>query len=195
MFQKLLKNFRDRVTLPIEVGELTAFLIQQGCQDSIILHPEEMDPLELRGAYVQYTTHPGVYAAPELVTLIIYPANAPVSDQRVICGKEVIHLCDGKTARTNSPEEVEALVEKLLGPLSTEDYGLADIMASVDRIALYQALALLFPIAARQVAIAAIAAGKVSIDQVAEWADLPLPLVRLVLSPEWEEVYAIIEVL
>lgn len=193
MFQKLLKNFRDRDHLPVEVEEITSFLVKEGCQDSIILHPEEMDERECRGTFVQYTTHQGVYSAPDLVTLIVYPSNTSLADQRIICGKEVIHLCDGKNARTNTPEEVEALVEKLLGPLSTEDYGLADIMASVDRLALYQALALLFPLAARKTAVDRIQTGEITAEHVADWAVLPIALVKLVLSEEWLEAHSVIE--
>ena len=193
MFQELLKHFSGRTQLPVEVEEISRFLVSAGCQDSIILHPEELDPGELRGTFVQYTTHSGVYSAPEFVTLIIYPANADLAEQRVICGKELIHLCDGKIARTNTPGEVDALIEKLLGPLSTEDYGLADIMASVDKLALYQGLALLFPIAAREVALEKINDRSATVEDIADWAQLPIPVVSLVLREEWTEVYAVIE--
>ena len=193
MFKNLLTHFRGRVKLPVDVGEISDFLIRSGCQDSIILHPEELDAKELRGTFVQYTTHAGAYSAPEFVTLIIYPQNAPLAEQRIICGKEIIHLCDGKIARTNTADEVDALIDKLLGPLSTEDYGLADIMASVDRLALYQALALLFPMAARDVAIERIAEGVATVETIAAWAMLPIPVVRLILSDEWIEIHAVID--
>lgn len=194
MFGKLLSHYSTRKTLPIDVQEVADHLVHHcGCQDSIIFHPEEMEIGALRGMYVQYTTHPGVYSAPELETLIIFPSNEPVDWQRMICAKELIHVCDGNGARTNSPDEVDDLVDKLLGPLSTDDYGLADLMASVDRIALYQALAVMFPWGAREVALEQIEKGNATELDVARWANLPLTLVRLVLDPAWEELYAIIE--
>jgi hypothetical protein len=193
MFAKLLSSYHIRENLPVDVQEVARFLIEKcGCQDSIIFHPEVMEIGALRGMYLQYTTRPGVYAAPELETLIIYPSNEPPEWQRMICAKELIHVCDGKSARTNSAQEVDDLIDKLLGPLSTDDYGLADLMASVDRIALYQALAILFPWGAREIALAKIANG-VTEQQIASWAELPMSLVKLVLSEAWAELYAIIE--
>lgn len=193
MFAKLLSAYHTRVNLPVDVQQVARYLIDTcGCQDSIVFHPEEMEIGALRGMYLQYTTRPGVYAAPELNTLIIYPSNEPIEWQRMICAKELIHVCDGKSARTNTAQEVDDLVDKLLGPLSTDDYGLADLMASVDRIALYQALAIMFPWGAREVALKQIAAGT-SEEKIAEWAELPLGLVKLVLSEAWVELYAIIE--
>ncbi len=193
MFQKLLQHFSSRDKLPVEVTEISDFLVSAGCQDSIILHPENMEAGELRGTFYQYTTHPGVYASPEFVTLIVYPKNEDLSYQRVICGKEMIHLCDSKRARTNTPDEVDALIEKLLGPLSTEDYGLADLMASVDRLALYQALAILFPISARNVALEKMANGSATLESISQWSVLPEGLVSLILSEDWLEVHAVIE--
>jgi hypothetical protein len=192
MFSKLYQEFAGKTALEIDIKDVADFLVKCGCQDSIIFVPEQMDPGEIRGLYVQYTTHPGVYTAPELVTLVIYPGNAPVDMQRVVCCKELIHVCDGNAAKTNSPEEVDALVEKLLGPLSTEDYGLADLMASVDKIAFYQALAILFPEAARAVALQRIADKAATPEDIAAWAGLPLSMVNLVLSDQWGEVLEVI---
>lgn len=194
MFGKLLSAFADRESAPIDIQEVADFLIEKcGCQDSIIFHPEELDPGVLKGLYLQYTTHAGVYTAPELVTLIIYPGNAPVEWQRIICCKEMIHVCDGRAAQTNTEEEVDALVEKLLGPLSTEDFGFADLMASVDKIALYQAIAIMFPLAARAKALQSIEDGKADDVKIAQWMQLPLDVVRLVLGKEWPDIYQVIE--
>jgi hypothetical protein len=193
MFGKLLSAFADRKNAPVDVQEVANFLIKFGCQDSIFFHPEELDPGELKGLYLQFTKRKGVYAAPDLVTLIIYPKDAPTEWQRLICCKELIHVCDGHNAMTNTPEEVDALVEKLLGPLSTDDFGVADFMASVDKIALYQAMAVLFPAAARDEARAQIEAGAATVEAIAAWTQLPVEVARLVLADDWLEIYSIIE--
>ncbi|MGO4449136.1 hypothetical protein AB4Y96_09430 [Phyllobacterium sp. TAF24] len=185
MRKKLIDTFAGRIELPIEVTEASDVLVNFGIQDEIILSPADTDPGKVRGIFYQFTKHPAVYAAPHLVTLIVYSQNVDLGWQRLICCKELIHLCDGKDERTDKVEEVSSLVEKLLGPLSTEDYGLADLMAAVDKLAIYQALAILFPLAARDVAILAMDAGERTIDEIVEWVQLPPKLVELVLSEEW----------
>ena len=92
---------------------------------------------------------------------------------------------DARVEKTKTPEEVEGLLEKLLGPLSTEDFGLADFMAAKDKFALYQCLPILFPEAARARAAEKLKAGEKTIEQIADWALLPVPLARLVMTDGW----------
>jgi len=61
-----------------------------------------------------------------------------------------------------------------------------DIMASKDRLAIYVALGVLFPKAARVSAKAAIASSMESIETIAEKAVLPQSLIRLALTEEWD---------
>ncbi len=58
-------------------------------------------------------------------------------------------------------------------------------MASLDKMAIYQSLAFLFPEAARHDALAALARQDKTPEEIAEWAALPRPLVDLALSNEW----------
>ncbi|MGO7337748.1 hypothetical protein [Rhizobium leguminosarum] len=188
-----LKNLLDAVdnlqAMPVEIDELATELVRVGCQDRIIFYPDaELDPAVLRGVHYKYTHRNGVYSDPILTTLIIYAEGLPLAWQRIVCCKELIHTCDTEVERTNTEDEVTGLVDKLLGPLSTENFGVADIMATKDKLALYQALAILFPIAARQQAIDAIEAGTHTFEQIADWVKLPLSLVDMVLNTDWPHI-------
>jgi hypothetical protein len=68
--------------------------------------------------------------------------------QRLVCAKELIHVMDGNAEKTNTSDELQGLIDKIIGPLSTEDFGLADLMAAKDKLAIYQALGVIFPDAA-----------------------------------------------
>jgi hypothetical protein len=103
----------------------------------------------------------------------------------MVCCKEIVHVLDKQENRTRTPEEVIGLADKLLGPLSTEDYGLADFMAAQDRIALYQGLAVIFPPAAYRVARASLKAGTKTLDEIAAWSCLPKQLVTFALQDDW----------
>ena len=103
----------------------------------------------------------------------------------MVCCKEIVHVLDRQEGKTNKADDVLALVDKLLGPLSSEDYGMADLMAATDRLALYQALAILFPSAAREIALNKIK--EKTIVEIAEWASIPEPLIRFALDPDWPQ--------
>lgn len=191
-----LKNLFDAVSqttlMPLEISELAAELVRVGCQDQITFIPVDVDPREVRGIFYRYTQHPRPYADPELVTLIVYSKNIPLDLQRIVCCKELIHTCDSDVERTNTEEEVQGLLDKLLGPLSTEDFGMADIMAAKDKLALYQALSIVFPDSAREQARELIAEGRKTVADVARWVCLPVGLVELVLGDEWLQIRDVI---
>ena len=189
MFNKIIEGTSNTDSMPIEVSDVVNIITENGHQDNIILVPENTDPRQLLGVYYQYTTRAAVYGTPNFTTLIIFSCNVCVEWQRVICCKEMVHICEKKFEQTHTQEEVVGLIEGLLGPLSTENYGIADLMAGKDRLAVYQALGILFPAAARKRAVEAISNGSKTAFDVAKWVCLPLSLVEVVLLPEWPEFF------
>ncbi len=189
MLKKIIDKTSNLTVLPIEVSDVKDIIIGCGVQDTIIFEPQDADPKELFGVYYQYTTSPGVYAPPDFTTLIIYNNNVSLEWQRIICCKEMVHFCEKEFEQTNTQEEVMGLLNRLLGPLSTEDYDVADLMASNDKLALYQALGILFPAAARTQAKEASNDESKTISEIARWVCLPESLVKLVLIPEWPDLF------
>jgi len=187
--EKLIKAFEQIEELPVEITDARDALVALGIQDQIVFNPQDADPSKLCGVFYQFTKHPSVYAIPELCTLIVYSNRLPVAWQRVVCAKELIHVMDGRVEKTRTPADVVALLEKLLGPLSTEDFGLADFVAAKDKFALYQSLPILFPEAARLKAVAKFKAGEKTIEEIADWAVLPVPLTSLVMTDGWPAIH------
>lgn len=186
LIQQLARHFEARKELPIEIFEVRDAIIQLNIQDNIILSAEDMDPANCRGAFYQYTQQKAVYGEPEFISLIVYSQHLTIPWQRMVCCKEMVHILDKQEGKTNKREEVIALADKLLGPLSSEDYGMADFMATTDKLALYQGLAILFPLAARSHAISKLKTGK-TIPEIADWASVPEPLIAFALEPSWPE--------
>ena len=185
MLTKLIDYFSEVVQLPVEISEIVNKISEMGIQDEIYLFEADTDPTRLRGGFNQFTYRPGVYAEPRFVTHIVYSKNVDIPWQRAICAKELVHLFDSEVAKTDTETEVSQLLDRLVGPLSSEDYGLVDLQAAKDRLALYQSLPLLMPKAARDVARQALKDGTHTIDEIADWACMPRELVALVLSDEW----------
>lgn len=182
---RLLEQFDPVRELPVEIPEIRDAIMKIGFQDEIRFIPcDEMNPAQLRGVFYQFTRHPRPYAAPEFWTLIIYSSQMSRDWQRLVCAKELIHVMDGKTEKTKTPEELQGLIDKIMGPLSTEDFGLADLMAAKDKLAVYQALGILFPDAARAAALEALANG-VTKQEIMERACIPMQLGNLVLADDW----------
>ncbi len=178
---------------PIEIDDLAKIIVEFGCQDKIIFHPDkELNENHIRGIFYQYTTRPGVYAEPELVTLIIYSANQEVEWQRLVCCKELVHWGDKEIEKTSTAETLDELLDKILVPFSTENFGIADIMASKDKLATYIALGILFPPLAREEAIASLESGEKTIEQVATWVGLPVRLVEVVINERWPKLFEIL---
>jgi len=187
---KLIEHFEQVEELPIEIDEIREVILDLGMQDVIKIAGKPADPAKIWGAFYQYTTHAGVYAQPDFHTLIVYNENLPVPWQRVVCCKELVHIFDRAEERTSSVDAVAALTTKLLGPMSSDDFGYDDIMALKDKTALYECLPLLMPQAARIKAKVAIEEGRHTVESIAEKASLPVPFVALILSDAWPSLSA-----
>ena len=183
MLQKLVEQFADNTNLPVEIDDIVEAIKALGWQDEVFLFAADTDPTRVRGAFRQFTYRKGVYAEPQLVTHIVYSQNVSLAWQRVICAKELVHIYDSLAAKTDTEEEVSQLLDRLVGPLSSEDYGLVDLQAAKDRLALYQALPLLLPKASLEVA----RANSIAAEVVAERACMPVELVNLVMSDDWQD--------
>jgi hypothetical protein len=186
MLKRLIEKFDSVEVLPVEIEEIRAAIISLGVQDRIILCADsEMDPTLLRGFFYRYRYRSVVYGDPENTTLIAYSSSETRAWQRVICCKEMIHIFDDEVEQTNTLDELDGLIKRLLGPLSSDHVSICDLMAARDRLALYQAIPLLFPLAARELALRAIATGSKTFEQIVEASCLPSELVRLVFMDEW----------
>lgn len=187
MLRSLVEAFQDEVELPIEIEEVRDEIVRQGFQDRIILFAGDLNTDRLRGTFTQWTERGSVYGDPELVTLIIYPKAESARWQRLVCAKELVHVCDMQIAKTKTPEAIEELAERLLGRFEDNKDDEADLMASVDKLAQFQGINLLFPKAARSVARTKLASGEKTIDEIVDWVALPRQFVELALSDIWEK--------
>lgn len=191
MFKKLYDYFNVYTAeqMPVEVPEiLLAVTDVLMVQDEIICSPEDTDPRVLKGAFYQSIERDGVYGEPQLKTLIVYSENVSLEWQRMICSKEIVHVCDPKHSKAMSENDVDGLLHKLLDKDATENYGLADFQAATDRLALYEALMILFPDGAREHALKLLSERKTTPAIIANWVGLPIELSNFVLSDNWVDV-------
>ena len=177
--RKLLQRFENRIDLPIEIDEM-------GIQDKIVFSDENLDTGVLRGVFYQWREHGGVYGEPISTTLILYPKAESLPWQRLICAKELVHVCDKQIIKTQTPEMIEKLAEKIIGGFQDHFEGPADLMATMDKLAQYQGLNFLFPLAARKLAREKIAAEEQTIEQIADWAAIPIEQAQYSIPEAWD---------
>ena len=190
MFKNLHSKFDGRTELPVEVRDICDALIEMGYQDDIRVVPvEEMDLTQLRGAYVQFTERDGVYGEPNLVSLIVYPSHAGLLQQRYICAKELVHICDAHVSKTNKPNEILELAEVLCRRASDDDdLEISSMKVAADILAESKGLMLLFPKAARVIARQHMADGTVTLDELESIVQIPKSTIKDMLDEDWERI-------
>ena len=187
MLKTIIASLKDRIDLPIQVEEIAAAGVASGCTDIVYFKGVDgEDPAQIHGAFWHYTRRPNLYAEPDYIALIPFNLNDSLPWQRVTCCKEMVHIFDSELERTDRPDEVVDLLDRLLGRMSTDDFGVVDLMASKDKLALYYSLPLLMPKAALEAARRDIAEKRKTPADVAAQAGMPLGLTLLMLNSEWD---------
>lgn len=187
MFDHLQTKFSGRTELPIEIQDICDALVEMGYSDDIRVMPEKMDLTQLLGTYVQWTEPSGVYGEPKWVSLIVYPENVDIMMQRLICAKELVHVCDKNVAKTKDPKEIMELAQVLCDRDMADDMQITGLKVATDVLAQGKALTLLFPKAARIVARQQINENQLTIDELEKVVQIPASTLEQMLDPEWEE--------
>lgn len=196
MFKNLQAKFDSRTEFPIEIDEICAALVEMGYQDKISVSPEEMNTDELLGTYAQWTEHGGVYGEPILVSMVVYPSNIGLFEQRVICAKELVHLCDARVTKSNTEEEILELATVLSSRNgASEGMPITSLKVASDVVAQSKGLMLLFPKAARIIAREKIATNAMTIQELSEKIQMPINIIEDMLEEEWEEMAELVSII
>ena len=101
--------------------------------------------------------------------------------------KELLHLMDPESYKTNTPEHVKEQIERIALPPGMENIRTDGMRVWGDRLADLQAVALLFPMESRNVLFDKV--DKIGPENIARIVRLPEKYVRWVMSRQWEEMY------
>lgn len=187
VFKNLQAKFDGKTELPIEVQEICDALVEMGYQDDIRVVPEEMDTTQLLGTYVQFTEPSGgMYSEPRLVSLIVYPSNVDPISQRIICAKELVHVCDAQVSKTSNPQDIMDLAQVLSGNAAIGVEPRMTMKVAADMLAQQKGLMLLFPRAARAIARQQIKDSAITVEELSEKLQLPVSTVEDMLEEDWD---------
>jgi hypothetical protein len=189
LITKLIKEFSLRTVLPVDVNDVVKFFQDKGVQDEIEFIGVDLDPEILLGKAKRFTRRDSPYGDPILCTNVYYYRGAGKDLQRMICCKELLHIANPKRSQVKTPEEIHKQAEKIGLPPGMQDAFKDGPAVNVDRLAEYQAIAVLFPWAARNILLPFLKQGKLSIDDIARMADIPKRYISVAMADLWEVSY------
>jgi hypothetical protein len=176
--------------LPVDIEDhVKPELLNLGVVDEVWFWPDsKLNPSILRGSIEHYEV-PFPDRPNQRWADITYAQQQEPEWQRLVCGKEVIHLVDPEGTRVAKQEDVDRLIEKIILPPDLQDPFNDGVHASTDRAAVIYATAVLFPFAARKILLPTYAEGRLSIPQIAELAEIPTRYAAIVMSDFWPEIH------
>jgi len=184
---RLVQEFEGRTDFPVYLDQIRDAVIRIGMTDRVVFKAVDIDENVLRGICYRYTFSPGVYAEPEERIDILYAASLDLPWQRLVVAKELIHTLDKEGHRITKEDELNELVRRmarrpeLREPMSWHE--------ASDRVALFQALGILLPYAARELIKVKYDTGHVSDEMIAHRAGIPDQFVSFLMSDDWTEMY------
>jgi hypothetical protein len=191
---KLIREFSNRETVPIDIeAEVIPALRSLGVADEIYCFwDHNLDPKVLRG-YVKHDTYPQPDGSSHSVIEVLY-GKMGHEWERLVCCKELLHILDPDPIRCAKPEDVDRLIDKIILPPDLVDpvTDIGTLQAATDRLAVLQAVAILFPLAARKVLLPKYAEGRLTLADIEDLAEVPVRYVAMVMSAEWEEIHELL---
>jgi hypothetical protein len=185
----LIKEFSVKETLPVDVNDAVASIKAAGIQDEIDFIGVEFDTQILHGYIKCFHRRPTVYGDPIACAHIYYHVNHESDWKRFICCKEVMHLLDPENARVKNEAQIADLAEKIGLPKEMQDPINEGHIVLTDRVAEWQAIAILFPLACRNLLRPKLLNGEININNIAKMADIPRKYVGLAMSSYWDNIH------
>jgi len=182
--KNLLSYFSAKTDLPISPNEVASKIVSYGISDGVKFVGVSLDEKVVKGA--------GVYAEPVVCTEVYYVINDTTKWQRLVCCKELLHLFDTEGAKSASSAHISDLISNMC--LGSVSQGADDniIQTFTDHAMVFYAMAILLPLRARELMMSDYKSGKLTVDTISDWADIPIEAVQIVMSDAWLGLYGIL---
>jgi hypothetical protein len=180
----LVKALSTREIVPIDAQDDVVPLVQRDLNLEIYCFPVEMDGEILRGN-MSHWEWPDQNGEIHHVLDIHYDKSLSPDWARLVCVKELIHLCDPIEARVMTEAGLDRLINKIILPPAMQTLEDGDGVWN-DRAGITHALAVLFPWSCRDLFMGPFKAGKITIDEIAKTVDIPVEYAAVVMDEIWE---------
>jgi hypothetical protein len=186
---KLIQKFSTREALPVPIDDVIAEIVARGIKDEIYpFWDVNLDMTILRGYITHYEYPANANGQVRRVAQITY-AKMGHEWERLVCCKELLHVLDPERYRVSSAEAIIELVEKIALPADLVDSKTDGLPVLSDRVAMTEAAAVLFPLAAKNIIAPHYSDGTISLAEIADAAEIPVRYAALVMSDGWEKLH------
>lgn len=185
----ILRHFSSKVDAPVDVNDVLAFIHAGGVECDVEFLEVELDTEILLGQCHKFYVRSVPYADPELFANIYYAKQMTRDWQRLVCCKELIHLIDRDGHQATTPDQIRKNAEHIGLPIELRDFPTEGPIANSDTIAEFFALGILFPLAARDALMEPYKAGRLKIEDIARFFDIPKQKASFVMTTNWEAVH------
>lgn len=189
--KKLIAEFSTKEKLPIELKEVEKALRANGVEadeEIYYFYDVELPPDSFAG-FVHSEKIPFGADDWRLLHTITY-AKMGEPMERLVCCKEMLHILDPDYLKANTIETVNRLISEIILPPDFTNFVNNGAHANSDMIGIAHAIAVLMPLAAIEILRPALKAGKISIERIAEIAELPIFAVSAAMSDPWPDFHA-----
>lgn len=189
--EKLIREYATREKLPIQVEEVVATLVSWGVKDEIYFFDDDRLDAEILQGLIVHWEFPMPDGSVKRVADISTARSLSIEEKRLVQTKELLHIIDPSYFRVNTLPATELLIDKIVISPALQDPGTDGDHANSDRAALWHALAVLFPMTVRNLFIPVLLQEKIALEQIAQFADLPLPYIAMAMSDQWTKLHRI----
>lgn len=188
----LIKKFDVRTSVPVDVNDVADEIRARGIKDEINFFEVTLETQHLKGqlVHIDEWTEPGFQGAPSKTWADVYFAKTmPDDEKRHVACKELLHILDPKLCWAATQEEIDRLFGKIGLPPEMQTPLSDGAEVNRDRVAEFEAVAVLFPWATRQLLMRPFNEGKLTLEDIARLVDLPYKYVAFVMHESWEAVH------
>lgn len=185
--QELVLQLSGREVVPIDADDDIVPLVSAGLTLDIYTFAVDMETGVLRGkmSLWEWSDENSVPPTEHHCLDIHYAKSLPNDWARLVCVKELIHLCDPIEATVMTEAGLDRLINKIVLPPAMQSAEDGDGVWN-DRTGIMHALAVLFPWACRELLMTPFKEGKLSIDEIAKLVDIPVEYAAVVMDDIWE---------
>lgn len=184
----LVRHFEGIGKVPVDIKDVLA-LARGLCPDETIkVRGVKVDNRILRGNCYRYKISDSGILVARPISLVVYSTLDHEYCQRLVCGKELVHIVEPDPIVTSKREEVVHLAERVTKPVQIGASGLThnDLQVFLDQLAKWQALAVLFPFGLWEEVMPKYKDKKVDLQTIADWVEIPVEFVETIMTDAWE---------
>ncbi|MHA4733245.1 hypothetical protein [Ensifer adhaerens] len=176
-FKALADSFSEDETLPVRVDVILDWIRANTDHQDITLHGVTRSNRAFRGGFRRRSIPKGMMYGGDhdIITEIFYGDDLSEDWKRLVIVKEALHVFDGTAECVDTPDKLRLLIPSII----SNDLRNTFLPAMNDQLGAFRAMVILIPEAARVKLAAAVEAGTRTVEEVANYTQLPTSYVDL----------------